>query len=141
MYNKVPIFHGSFQRSRRLESYNSEAHCFVSYNCNFLILECTCEEKENNEETRTRSRKYFAQINCLAREVLFGLDNNVSYVLGSTVQSQTKQGGLGKIFYLMCMHQQYTYLLRVLKLHAAAYLEVMAECKSFSSQSTFRPSL
>jgi hypothetical protein len=68
------------------------------------ILECTCKEKESNEETGRRSRKYFAQINCLARGVLLGLDNNVSYVSGSTVQSQTKQEGLERIFYLMYMY-------------------------------------
>ena len=78
------------------------------------------EEKESNEETGRRSRKYFAQINCLARGVLFGLDNNLSYVPGSTVQSQTKQEDLGKIFYLMYMYictSSIRICYRVLKLH------------------------
>jgi hypothetical protein len=64
------------------------------------ILECT----------------YFAQINYLAKGVLFILDNDVSYVPGSTVPSQKKQGGFGKMYMYMCT-TSIRICYRVLKFH------------------------
>ena len=37
MYNKVPTLRVILAKSM-LESYNSEVHCFASYNCNFLEI-------------------------------------------------------------------------------------------------------